>query len=68
MARTTVVIEDKLLKEAKKATGESTIRGTVNKALEEVVRRQHIKELLALKGSGIVSLTPEELEKMRANE
>lgn len=68
MARTTVVIEDKLLKEAKKATGESTIRGAVNKALEEVVRRQHIKELLALKGSGIVSLTPEELKKMRANE
>ena len=68
MARTTVVIEDNLLKEAKKATGESTIRGTVNKALEEVVRRQHIKELLALKGSGIVSLTAEELEDMRANE
>jgi Arc/MetJ family transcription regulator len=68
MSRTTVVIDDKLLEEAKKATGESTTRGTVNKALEEVVRRQHIKELLALKGSGIVSLTPEELEDMRSNE
>jgi len=68
MARTTVVIEDELLKEAKKATGERTIRGTVNKALEEVVRRQHIKELLALKGSGIISLTSEELKEMRANE
>ncbi len=68
MSRTTVVIDDDLLIEAKKATGEKTIRGAIRKALQEVVRRQHVKELLSLKGSGIVSLTPEDLEEMRSNE
>ncbi|MCG2794356.1 MAG: type II toxin-antitoxin system VapB family antitoxin [Actinomycetia bacterium] len=68
MSRTTVVIDDELLREAKKATGEKTIKGAITKALKEVVRRQHVKELLALKGSGIISLTPEDLEEMRSNE
>jgi Arc/MetJ family transcription regulator len=68
MSRTTIVIDDKLLKEAKKATGESTIKGTVNKALEAVVRGQRRRELLSLKGSGIVSLTPEELAGLREDE
>lgn len=65
MAKTTVFIDDKLLKEAKKATGESTIRATINAALEEVVRKKHKQELLKMKGSGIISLTPEELAEMR---
>jgi len=68
MSRTTVNIDDELLKEAKLATGEPTTRGTIQKALEETVRKHRAKELLALKGSGIVSLSPEELEEMRSNE
>lgn len=68
MSRTTVEINDKLLQEAKRATGETTTKGTVNRALEEIVKKKHTKELLALKGSGIISLTPEEVEEMRSNE
>jgi Arc/MetJ family transcription regulator len=68
MSRTTVEIDDKLLEEAKRATGETTTKGAVNRALEEVVKKKHTKELLALKGSGIISLTPEEVDEMRSNE
>lgn len=68
MAKTTVVIDDNLLKAAKKATGERTIRATINAALQEVVRKQYKKELLAMRGSGIVSLTDAELSEMREDE
>ena len=68
MSRTTVDIDDKLLEEAKRATGEKTTKGAINRALKEVVKKKHTKELLALKGSGIISLTPQEVEEMRSNE
>jgi Arc/MetJ family transcription regulator len=68
MSRTTVEIDDTLLREAKQATGESTIKGAITKALQQVVMERRTKELLALKGSGIVSLTPEDIEEMRRNE
>ena len=68
MSRTTVDINDKLLEEAKRATGETTKKGAINRALEEVVKKKHTRELLALKGSGIVSLTPEDVDEMRSNE
>jgi Arc/MetJ family transcription regulator len=68
MSRTTVDIDDALLEQAKRATGERTTKATIKRALEEVVQKKHTRELLALKGSGIISLTPEEVEDMRSNE
>ena len=68
MSRTTVEIDDKLLAAAKRATGETTTKATIKRALEEVVKKKQTRELLALKGSGIISLTPDEVEKMRSNE
>ena len=68
MSRTTVDIDDELLREAKQATGETTTKGTIKIALEQVVMARRTQELLALKGSGIVSLTTEDLEEMRRDE
>ena len=46
MARTLVDIDDELLDEAMKATGQRTKRGAITVALEEVVRRMRDQELV----------------------
>jgi len=65
MARTTIILNDELLEQAKRITGEVKTSRVVNKALEEMVRRQRVKDLLALKGSGIIELSNEEIEELR---
>ena len=40
MARTTVNVDDKLLRDAKKALGTRGLTETINAAMEDVVRRQ----------------------------
>ncbi|MFH1148870.1 MAG: type II toxin-antitoxin system VapB family antitoxin [Actinomycetota bacterium] len=65
MSRTTVDIDEELLAEAKEATGRNSIKGVVEFALLEVVRKKRLERLAGLKGSGIIRLTPEELEEMR---
>lgn len=64
--RTTVVIDEALLKKAREALGTETIRETVERALEEAVRVHRRQELLALLGNLELSLTPEELERWRS--
>ena len=64
--RTTVVIDEALLKKAREALGTETIRETVERALEEAVRVHRRQELLALLGNFELSLTPEELERWRS--
>lgn len=68
MSRTTVNIDDELLTEAKEATGEKSIKGVVEHALREVVHKKRLEKLAKLKGSGIIRLSPEELEEMRRDE
>jgi len=68
MPRTTINIDEKLLSEARAATGQKTIKGVVECALREVVRRKKLEKLAGLRGSGIIKLSPEELEEMRRNE
>ena len=68
MSRTTVDIDDDLITEAKEALGERTTKRTIQVALEQVVKNKRVKELLDLKGSGIVSLSPDDLKKLRSNE
>lgn len=65
MAKTTVVIDEKLLEEAKKAIGTSTIKDTVNESLRIVGRQAKLMKLASLQGSGFIDLTQEELEEMR---
>lgn len=57
MARTLVDIDDELLDEAMKATGQRTKRGAITVALEEVVRRMRDEQLVReLKGGMLADL------------
>ena len=47
MKRTNVVLNEELLEEARRATGEKTYSATINTALEEVVKRQHFRRTFA---------------------
>ena len=64
--RTTVVIDETLLKKAREALGTDTIRETIERALEEAVRSSRRQKLLALLGTLDLSLTPERLERWRS--
>ena len=51
MRRTTVSIDEKLLEEAMKETGEKSLGRVVNQALDELVRRRKLERLLASRGA-----------------
>jgi len=53
MARTNIVIDDRLIREARKLTGLKTKRELVNRALELLVRVEARKGILRFHGSGI---------------
>lgn len=46
MKRTNVILDEQLLEEARRATGEKTYSGAINAALEEYVRRNEYRALL----------------------
>ncbi len=53
MRRTNVVLDEKLLEEAVRLTGERTYSAIINRALQEMVRRLKVEEgLKTLSGSG----------------
>jgi hypothetical protein len=43
MKRTNVVLDEDLLEEARRATGEKTYSATINTALEEIVKRRNFR-------------------------
>ena len=53
MKRTNLVLDDALLEEATRLSGERTYSRTVERALEEMVRRIKAKRILDLAGSGL---------------
>jgi len=53
MKRTNLVLDDALLQEATRLTGEKTYSRTVGRALEEIVRRIKAEQILTLAGSGL---------------
>lgn len=66
MSRTTIVVDDRLLNEAKKITGEKKTSRVVNMGLETLVRKARLKALAdELEGSGITDMTQEDLERLR---
>jgi len=65
MARTTVILDDELLSEAKKITGEHATSKVVRVALQELVRGAKLKAFAQLEGSGIIDMTQEDLERLR---
>ena len=53
MKRTNLVLDDTLLQEATRLSGERTYSAAVNRALEDFVRRAKAKTILDLAGSGL---------------
>ncbi len=52
MKRTNVVLRDGLLEEATRLVGERTYSRTIERALEDLVRRAKARQILGLAGSG----------------
>jgi Arc/MetJ family transcription regulator len=53
MKRTNLVIDEKLLEEATRLSGERTYSAAVSRALADFVRRAKARRILELKGSGL---------------
>ena len=53
MKRTNLVLDDDLLEEATRLSGERTYSKTVERALREMVRRVKARQILDLAGSGL---------------
>ena len=63
--RRTVVVDDKLLEEARQVLGTRTIRETIETSLREAVRRRRLEELRRSLGRVELDLTHEELARLR---
>jgi Arc/MetJ family transcription regulator len=66
--RTTVDIDEKLLAEAERITGESSPSRAVNAALRELVRRQKLHELRDMLGTTDWEDNWKELEELELSE
>jgi hypothetical protein len=53
MKRTNLVLDAQLLEEATRLSGEKTFSRTVERALEDFVRRIKARQILSLRGSGL---------------
>ncbi len=53
MKRTNLVLDEHLLEEATRLSGERTYSRTVERALEEFVRRAKARQILGLAGAGL---------------
>ena len=53
MKRTNLVLNEDLLEEATRLSGEKTYSRTVERALEDFVRRIRARQILTLAGSGL---------------
>ncbi|MBI2872581.1 MAG: type II toxin-antitoxin system VapB family antitoxin [Chloroflexi bacterium] len=63
--RRTVVLDDRLLEEARQVLGTTGIRETIEAGLREAVRRRRLEELRRSLGKVDLDLTPEELARLR---
>jgi Arc/MetJ family transcription regulator len=53
MKRTNLVLDEQLLEEARRLSGEGTYSATVNRALQDFIRRAHAGRILELAGTGL---------------
>jgi len=53
MKRTNLVLDEELLEEATRVSGEKTYSAAVQKALSEFVRRAKARQIMELRGSGL---------------
>jgi Arc/MetJ family transcription regulator len=65
MARTTLVIDEQLLKEARQLSGAKTKKEAIEIALREFVRRMRLKKIATHAGKVELVLSQEELRRLR---
>jgi metal-responsive CopG/Arc/MetJ family transcriptional regulator len=53
MKRTNLVLDEQLLEEAKRVSGERTYSGAVSRAIEDYIRRHQTGRILELAGTGL---------------
>lgn len=63
MKRTNLVLNEELLKEATRISGERTYSRAVDRALEDYVRRARARQILELAGSGLWNGSLEEMRR-----
>ena len=68
MRKTTVVLDEKLLEDAKEAVGARTKREVIDTALRELVKKRQRELLIEKMGTFDLDLTQEDIEKMRADD
>ena len=66
--RRTIVLDDRVLEEAREALGTRTIRKTVELALREATRERRLQELWESFGTWEIDMTLEELLRLREEE
>ncbi len=66
--RSTIDIDEKLLKEAQKITGAKTKKELVNLSLRELIRKKRKEHLINLFGSSVLDVSLENVEKLRKDE
>lgn len=66
--RSTVDIDETLLKEAKSLTQTKTNKELINLSLRELIRKRRREHLASLFASGAVDISLEDVEKMREDE
>jgi len=66
--RSTIDIDEKLLKEAQKITGAKTKKELVNLSLRELIRKKRKEHLINLFGSPVLNISLEDVEKLRKDE
>lgn len=68
MGKTTVMLNDTLIKDAKKAIGATTNKAAIEAGLQELIKSKARENLRGMIGKGVVDMTPEELDRMRMDD
>ncbi len=63
--KTTIDLDPGLVKEAQKALGTTTIKGTVDASLKAVIRQRQLHALAEALGTIPLDLTPDQLRRQR---
>ena len=66
--RSTIDIDERLLKEAQKITGAKTKKVLVNLSLGELIKKKRKEHLISLFGSSVLDIGLEDVEKLRKDE
>jgi len=66
--RSTIDIDERLLREAQKITGVKTKKELVNLSLEELIKKKRREHLISLFGSSVLDIDLEDVKKLRKDE